>query len=130
VQLVGIDHDQGDPNSRVKGIEQVILIVNVIDITIVVVGPIRGPWLDKLEGITPVNNHRLRVVDDLFAPHTEAVARTELSPEAVVRNALSALRLHRATLIVLRLYWMPFLMLDLRSMLVLLLTGTSCLRLS
>jgi hypothetical protein len=69
------------------GIVEVVVIVGVVDIAIVVVGPLDRPGFRELKRVSSVSENRLATVFYVRAPHMEAVLRAEFRAEALIVDA-------------------------------------------
>jgi hypothetical protein len=118
-------NENGDPNAGVKQIKQKILSIDVIDVALVGIGPVRGPDIDELKTVAAIlklwltlNNYRLCF---------EGMAVAKVSPELVIRNmaalsrrrGLSRLLFRKTFLLLLLILFLLLLILFLRLGLVL-----------
>lgn len=71
-------------------VKQEVLTIDVIDVAVVVIRPVRRPRIDQLERVTAIDDHRLGNVYDLLPLHVEAVLVAEVGAELIVRNASTA----------------------------------------
>jgi hypothetical protein len=79
-------YNNRDSNARMKQVEQEIFPVDVVDIAVVSVGPIRGPYVNNGERVAPVLETRL-ALSRSRAVQFKRVLAAELGAELVVGNA-------------------------------------------
>src|SRR5579871_6499926 len=109
-------HHQRNPHSRMPQVKQEILAVDVVDIAIIVVVPVRWPRVYQHKRVSAIEEARPIFHRDR-PTHLEGVAPAELRSEFIVRNmralpvrsrlpfgaSLSLIRLHRLARAV--LFW-------------------------
>ena len=87
------DHEHQNPDARMIRVEQVIIVVDVVDIAIVVVGPLAGPGIGVFKPIPAILK---TLVSAASASATSAalkmkgVLATEAGTEPIVRDATPA----------------------------------------
>jgi hypothetical protein len=54
-----LNYKNGNADARMQHVKQEVLTIDVIDVAVIVVGPVSGPRIDQLERVAPVDHHRL-----------------------------------------------------------------------
>lgn len=84
-------HEHQNAESGVIRVVQVVVVINVLNVAIVVVRPLRWPWLGKLESVTGVEKFRLRLIDDAGALYVEVMLASKAGTESLLRNPRAAM---------------------------------------
>lgn len=78
-------HKERDAHARMEQIKQEIFAIDVVDVAIVGIGPVRGPRVHKDKRVAAVLESWL-AVHDAWTLRPEGVASAKLSAKLVVRN--------------------------------------------
>src|SRR5258708_246906 len=78
-----------------EGVKEEIFDIDIVNVAIILIGPLCRPGINQLELVSRDENYWLRVVDDLCPPHMESMRTSEAGAKFVLRNRLSTLSMGR-----------------------------------
>jgi hypothetical protein len=91
LRLLGYEHRNA--NARMHHVEHVVSVINIVDVDVVVIRPLRWPEVDELERIAAINDDRLGNVHNAGAVNVEVMLASEALMKLLIRDSLPALRL-------------------------------------